>query len=205
MPGFDVENPEFESAVRESFGRLALMKTLGATLERVATGEVDIAVPFREDLSQHHGFMAAAVLTAIVDVAGGYAAMTLMPAGTSVLTVEYKVNFLAPARGERMVARARVIRPGRTVTTCAGDVFAVAGGSERIVATMLATMMQVTDSGGRTPAAVDAAARRGSPAAGPGRVHARSRWCVCGGRGLRRRLRDIRWRIAGNSGLTRPA
>ena len=87
--------------------------------------------------------MAAAILTAVVDVACGYAAMTLMPPGSSVVTIEYKANFLAPARGERMVARGRVIRPGRTVTVCAGDVIALEGATEKLVATLLATMMRV--------------------------------------------------------------
>lgn len=111
MRTFDPQNVAFESAVRDSFDRLTLMRTIGATLERVSPGEVDIALPFRTDLTQHHGFMAAAVLTAVIDVACGYAAMTLMPSGCSVLTVEYKANFLAPAQGERVVARGRVIRP----------------------------------------------------------------------------------------------
>ncbi len=89
MPAFDPQDPNFESAVRESFERLTLMRTIGASLEKVSAGEVEIALPFRYDLTQHHGFMAAAVLTAIVDVACGYAAMTLMPAGASVLTIEF--------------------------------------------------------------------------------------------------------------------
>jgi uncharacterized protein (TIGR00369 family) len=144
MRTFDPQNLDFESAVQESFDRLTLMRTFGATLERVSAGEVEIALPFRTDLTQHHGFMAAAVLTAVIDVACGYAAMTLMPSGCSVLTIEYKANFLAPAQGERVVARGRVIRPGRTVTVCAGDVVAVDAGQEELVATLLATMMRVS-------------------------------------------------------------
>jgi uncharacterized protein (TIGR00369 family) len=160
--------------VRQSFERLTLMRTMGATLENVAPGAVDIALPFRTDLTQQHGFMAAAVLTAIVDVACGYAAMTLMPPGCSVLTVEYKANFLAPARGERMVARGRVIRPGWTVTVCAGDVFAVDAGQPTLVATLLATMMRVGPE--HTPPAAEARAH-------PSAVHSRRprRWCVCRG------------------------
>lgn len=148
MAEFAVQNPDFEAAVRESFARLALMRTIGASLERVSPGEVEVALPFQEALAQHHGFMAAAVLTAIADVACGHTAMSLMPAGASVLTVEYKVNFVASAQGERMVARACVVRPGRTVTTCAADVLAVTGGQEKLVATMLATMIQVSDDRG---------------------------------------------------------
>ena len=88
MAGFPAQNQDFETDVRESFGNIALMSTLGAALVRVSPGEVEIALPFRAELTQHHGFMAAAVLTAIADVACGYAAMSLMPAGASVLTVE---------------------------------------------------------------------------------------------------------------------
>src|SRR3989441_11780951 len=143
MASFDAQDPDFEVSVRQSFDSLTLMRTLGARLVSAAPGEVEIDLPFRNDLTQHHGFIAAAVLTAVVDVACGYAAMTLMPAGSSVLTIEYKANFLAPARGAKVLARGRVIRPGRTVTVCAGDVVAVDGGHERLVATLLATMMRV--------------------------------------------------------------
>ena len=192
MAGFAAQNPDFEAEVRQSFGHIALMRTLGASLVRVSPGEVEITVPFREDLTQHHGFMAAAVLTAIADVACGYAAMSLMPAGASVLTVEYKVNFVSPAQGERMVGRARVIRSGRTVTTCAGDVFAVINGQEGLVATMLATIMRVSREGEAT------LMERKDRAQGTAHGHATNRplrkpprWCVCRGGGLRARLREI--------------
>jgi uncharacterized protein (TIGR00369 family) len=174
MPTFDPRDPGFRSVVQESFDRLMLMRTIGATLERVSPGEVDIALPFRTDLTQHHGFMAAAALTAVVDVACGYAAMTLMPPGCSVVTIEYKANFLAPAQGERMIARGRVIRPGRTVTACAGDVFAVAGGQETLVVTLLATMMRVGDERVASRPATEAAAHQS--VTHPRRAR---RWCVC--------------------------
>lgn len=192
MAGFPAQNQDFETDVRESFGNIALMSTLGAALVRVFPGEVEIALPFRAELTQHHGFMAAAVLTAIADVACGYAAMSLMPAGASVLTVEYKVNFLAPAQGERMVARARVVRPGRTVTACASDVFAVIGGQERLVATMLATLVQA--GGERTASPAEGKDRTCHPAHehGTNRPLRKARpWCVCRGRGLRARLREM--------------
>ncbi len=174
MPAFDPQDPNFEYAVRESFDSLALMRTIGATLEHVTAGEVEIALPFRSDLTQHQGFMAAAVLTAVIDVACGYAAMTLMPAGSSVLTIEYKANFLAPARGERMVARGRVIRPGRTVTVCAGDVVAVDGETRTPVATLLATMMRVTAD--RSASRPDATTRAHQTPAHP---RGSRRWCLC--------------------------
>ena len=190
MAQFNGPNAAFESDVRESFARLTLMHTIGGRLLRVAPGEVDIELLFREDLTQHHGFLAAAVLTAIVDVACGYAAMTLLPAGSSVLTVEYKANFLAPAQGDRMVAQARVLRPGRTVTVCAGDVYAVAGQERTLAATMLATIMGV-----RTPQTVPPAereARAARPLHDRAPASARRRpWCVCRGGGLRHALRGL--------------
>src|SRR5881409_1706077 len=143
MLSFAAQDPEFDTNVRRSFEGLTLMRTVGARLQNVAPGEVEIDLPFRDDLTQHHGYIAAAVLTAIVDVACGYAAMTLMPPGASVLTIEYKVNFLSPAQGERMVARGRVVRPGRTVSVCPGDVVAITGANGKVVATMLSTMATV--------------------------------------------------------------
>ena len=121
------------------------MATLGATLTRVEPGIVEIRLPFRPDLTQQHGFIHAAAVAAIADSACGYAAFTLMPAGTGVLSIEYKINLLAPAEGEALVARARVIRPGRTITVCWADVAASAAGAERAVATMVATMMTIRD------------------------------------------------------------
>ncbi len=146
---FEPADPHFEARVRASFARLTLMQTLGARLRKVAPGEVAIDLPFRRDLTQQHGFLHAGIVTAIVDTACGYAAMSLMPVDSEVLTVEYKVNFVAPAKGSRMVARGRVTKPGRTLTICAGDVFAVSGGEEKLVATMLTTMMAVSESTGR--------------------------------------------------------
>jgi uncharacterized protein (TIGR00369 family) len=131
--------------VRDSFARQALMRTIGAVMERVAPGEVDIALTFRRDLTQQHGFLHAGAMTAVVDSACGYAALTLMPAGSGVLTVEFKVNLLAPGKGAGIVARGRVLRAGRTLTVCAGDVFALDGGEETLVLTMLATEMTVRD------------------------------------------------------------
>src|SRR3989442_7505954 len=122
MPRFTTQDPDFEESVRRSFESLTLMRTIGARLISVAPGEVEIELPFREDLTQHHGFLAAAALTAIVDVACGYAAMTLMPAGASGLTIEYKVNFLSPARGQRLLGRGRGGGPGRSVTSRSGGV-----------------------------------------------------------------------------------
>jgi uncharacterized protein (TIGR00369 family) len=143
--GLVPRDPGFDARVRESFARQRVMTTLGARLVSVAPGEVAIELPFRGDLTQQHGFLHAGIVTTICDSACGYAALSLMPPDASVLTVEYKVNLLAPARGDLMVARGRVARPGRTLMVCVGDVVAVTGDHERPIATMLTTMMAVVD------------------------------------------------------------
>jgi uncharacterized protein (TIGR00369 family) len=132
----------FETAVRETFARQKFMATLGAKLVRVAPGEVDIELPLSDFLGQQNGAVHAGVLAAIADSACGGAALTRMPPGSDVTSVEFKLNLLAPAIGERLVARARVIRAGRTLTVCMADVIAMP--DETVVATMLGTMMTRT-------------------------------------------------------------
>jgi uncharacterized protein (TIGR00369 family) len=141
MTKFQPSDPNFESRVRASFAAQKLMKTLRAELGKVAPGEIDIEIPFSDGLTQQNGFVHAGVITSIADSACGYAAYTLMAADQSVLSVEFKVNLLAPAVGEKFEARAQVIKPGKTLTVCRADVFAISGGEEKIIATMLATMI----------------------------------------------------------------
>jgi uncharacterized protein (TIGR00369 family) len=117
------------------------MATIGALLTRVEPGEVDIELPFRADLTQQNGFIHAGMLSAVLDSACGYAALTRMPPGADVLSIEFKVNLLAPAVGERILVRARVVRAGRTVSVCTADAFAVRDGREHHVAIMTGTMM----------------------------------------------------------------
>lgn len=120
------------------------MKTLGAEMTRVEAGEVEIVLPFAPHIAQQHGFVHAGGLTTVVDNAGGFAAMTLMPAGMQVLTVEFKVNFLSPAIGEKFIAIGRVRRAGRQISVVDGEVLAEdADGKRKTVAVMLATMMGV--------------------------------------------------------------
>jgi len=145
MPTFEPQDPDFEVRIRRSFARQAALVTMGASLTRVGPGEVEIQLPFRPELSQQHGFLHAGVTTAVVDTACGYAALTLMPAGAAVLSIEFKVNLLAPGQGERFIATGRVVKPGRTLTVCAGEVEAVRGGARQTVAIMQATMMSVRD------------------------------------------------------------
>jgi uncharacterized protein (TIGR00369 family) len=143
---------EIAAAVRESFERQTFMATLGATLERVAYGTVEIALTPSQLLAQQHGYVHAGALVSILDSACGYAALTTMPVGSEVLSAELKVNLLAPARGDRVVATGVVVHGGRTLTVCRGD--AHARGVH--VATMLATMIR--RDAGRGGAARDASA-----------------------------------------------
>ena len=119
------------------------MATIGARLVRVEPGEVELELPFRDDLTQQHGFLHAGIVTTIVDSACGYAALSVMDTESAVLSVEYKVNLLAPAIGDRMRAVGRVVKSGRTLVVCTGEVIAVAGEAESIVTMMQATMMAV--------------------------------------------------------------
>jgi uncharacterized protein (TIGR00369 family) len=143
MHQFEPRDPNFEAKVRESFGRQGLMTNIGAQLIAITPGQVDIEVAWRPEITQQQGFVHGAVIAAIVDTACGYASFTLMPAGVDVLTVEFKVNFLAPAIGDKMIARGRVSKAGRTLTFCSGEAFALKDGKEKLVATMQATMMTV--------------------------------------------------------------
>jgi uncharacterized protein (TIGR00369 family) len=141
VPDFEPADPNFESRVRSSFDRQKVNRTIGARLVKVAPGEVHIELPFRHDLTQQHGYVHAGITTTVVDSACGYAALTLMPDPMEVLTIEYKVNFLSPARGERIVAIGKVVRPGRTVTVCMGEAWAYDRGGRKQVAAMQATMI----------------------------------------------------------------
>ena len=145
MAAFVPQDTDYEARVRASFARQRVMETIGAELSRVEPGEVDIEIRFREDLTQQHGYLHAGIVAAVVDSACGYAALSLAPPGAEVLSIEFKLNLLSPAAGESFVARAHVRRAGRSVTVCAGDLFALDGGPEKLVATMLATMMTVRE------------------------------------------------------------
>jgi len=135
----------YEVKVRASFARQQMMKTLGAELSAVGRGATEIRFPFAESLSQQHGYLHAGAVTSILDSACGYAALTVAPQGSEVLSVEFKVNLLSPANGDSFLARANVKRAGRTLAVCAADAFAVTSEGERLIATMLATMIYVRD------------------------------------------------------------
>ena len=134
LTSFEPKDPEFEHRIRESFGRQALMRTIGAKIARVEPGRVEILLPFRADLTQQHGYLHAGVTGAIADSAGGYAAYSLFPAQSSVLTVEFKINLLAPAAGEQFIASGEVVKPGRTLTVCRLEVTAIQGEMRTLIA-----------------------------------------------------------------------
>ena len=147
MTRFEARDPDFERRVRDSFGRQRFMATIGARLSRVAPGEVDIELPITDALTQQHGFLHAGALATAADSACGYAALSLMPPGAAVLSIEFKINMLAPAAGDSVVAQGRVLRAGKTITVCRADVLARAGDGEKLVASMVGTMMTVEGRG----------------------------------------------------------
>ncbi|MBX3589701.1 MAG: PaaI family thioesterase [Burkholderiaceae bacterium] len=136
--------PGFEQRVRDSFGRQPAMTLIGARVVRVVPGEVEVVLPYRREITQQHGFVHAGMIGAALDSACGYAALTVMPAGTGILTIEYKLNCLAPGVGERIRLVGRVRKPGRTILLVEGEALAVtADGAEKLVATMTATEMTI--------------------------------------------------------------
>jgi uncharacterized protein (TIGR00369 family) len=132
-----------EEKVRESFSRQTFMQTLGAEIIAFAPGAVEIRLPFHESLVQQNGFIHAGAITSILDSACGYAALSVAPEHCDVLSVEFKVNLLSPAIGDHFIARSQVKRAGNTLTICSADAFAITGGQELLVATMLATIINL--------------------------------------------------------------
>ncbi len=145
MVDFQPKDPQYEARVRESFSRQKVMSELGATLTQTRPGSVEITLPYQERLTQHHGFIHGGIVATVLDSACGYAALSLMPADASVLTVEFKINLLAPAVGDTLVAKGEVLRPGRTITVCKGAVTAIRAEGAELVAAMQATIMAIFD------------------------------------------------------------
>jgi uncharacterized protein (TIGR00369 family) len=134
-------DPDWEAKVRDSFARQGAMATIGARLARVAPGEVDIEVTRHPAIQQQHGYVHGGVVGMIADSAGGYAGFSSMPPGASVLTVEYKMNLLSPADGDTILAKGRVVKPGRTLVVTQVDVYSVKQGREKLCALMTQTLM----------------------------------------------------------------
>ncbi len=142
FPVYEPQNAEFETLVRQSIAMQPMMLNIGATLETVAAGAVTIRMPFDERLTQQNGYLHAGVVTTILDSACGYAAFTLAQAGSDILSVEFKVNLLSPAKGDAFLATGRVLKAGKTLTICEGELTAAeCQGEEKVVAIMTATMM----------------------------------------------------------------
>jgi uncharacterized protein (TIGR00369 family) len=140
---FEPQDPDFAARVRASFERQDAMKTIGATLGSIEPGRVEIELPWAKALTQQHGFLHAGMLATALDSACGYAAFSLMTADAAVLTIEYKVNLLAPGKGQRFRMVGEVLKPGRTITVVEGQAWAIDEGREKLVATMNATLMAI--------------------------------------------------------------
>ncbi|MEE4378361.1 MAG: PaaI family thioesterase [Candidatus Competibacteraceae bacterium] len=143
LPELKPANSEFAQAVKDSFAKQGIMRHINARLTLVRPGYVEISLPYSDEVSQQHGFFHGGVVGTIADSAGGYAGFSLMAVGDGVLTVEFKINLLAPADGELLIARGQVIRPGRTLTITRADVLAVKAGRETLCGTMQQTLMRI--------------------------------------------------------------
>lgn len=141
MMRFEVKDPDYAQRVQQSFARQGVMALLGASISRIAPGECEIRLPYRADITQQHGYFHGGIIGTIADSAGGYAAYTLMPHDSSVLTVEYKMNLLAPGDGDLLVARGAVLKPGRSLVVTRVDAVVVKAGKETLCATLLQTLM----------------------------------------------------------------
>jgi uncharacterized protein (TIGR00369 family) len=143
-PRFEPQDPAFAERVRASFAKQAAMHTIGALLGDIAPGRVAIELPWQQGLTQQHGFLHAGMVATALDSACGYAASTLMPADAGILTIEYKINLLAPAQGTRFRMEGVVVKPGRTISVAEGRAWALHEGREKLIATMGATLMTIT-------------------------------------------------------------
>jgi uncharacterized protein (TIGR00369 family) len=156
MPRFQPKNPDFRRAATAVFDAQPAMRTLGISIARLDAGEADLAMDYSAAFTQQNGFVHAGIITAGLDNACGIAAYTLMQAGAAILTVEFKTNLLAPAKGERFVFRAHVVKPGRTLTVCEAQAYAIDGAKEDLVASMTGTLMTLTPREERTDIERDA-------------------------------------------------
>ena len=137
------KDPAFRARIQASFEKQGLMSTLGASIVRISPGAVEIALPASPSVSQQHGFIHAGAVAAVADTAAGYAALSLMPPRVGVLTTEFKINLVAPATGDRILARGRIVKAGRTLTLAQTEVVAESAGEEKLVALLTATLMAI--------------------------------------------------------------
>ncbi len=152
MDAYSPQDPDFVQRINDSFASQHFMTHIGARLGAVEPGRCEIRLPYRSEITQQDNFIHGGAVGTIADVAAGYSALSLMPVGARVLTVEYKLNLMKPALGKELVARGRVLRPGRTLTVCLSEVFDIDGNRETLCATLLATMYCLTEEPGADPA-----------------------------------------------------
>ena len=145
---FEIRDPHYDERVRASFARQRAMQTLGVSIRRLAPGEIELEMPYDLAYTQQHGFTHGGIVTTALDSACGYAAFSLMPKDAAVLTVEFKTNLLAPAKGDCFAIIGRVVKGGRTITVCEGQAFHVQDGKPRLIATMTGTLMAIYDRAG---------------------------------------------------------
>ena len=143
MPQMEPRDPDYKARVEASFERQQAMKTLGIVISQLSPGSIELTMPYAAAYTQQHGFMHAGIITTALDSACGYAAFSLMDKNAAVLTVEFKTNLIAPAKGERFIFKSHVVKSGRTLTICEAKAFAVTSGSEKLIATMTGTLMAV--------------------------------------------------------------
>lgn len=141
MHEYKIRNENFADRVKGSFARQGFMNFLDARLTLIEPGSVEIQIPYRKELTQQHEFFHGGVIGTIADNAGGYSAFTLMAKTDSVLSIEFKLNFMSPARGDLLIARGNVLRPGRLITTCKAEIYTVHNGQEKLCASMLGTFL----------------------------------------------------------------
>ena len=141
MNKFEPKDSAFREKVKSSFDRQQCMATLGIEISKIEPGMIELIMPYAEPYTQQHGFIHAGIISTALDSACGYAAFSLMPLEAAVLTVEYKINLLAPAKGEDFIFRAEVVKPGRTLTLCDARAYGRTAGSKQLIATMSGTMM----------------------------------------------------------------
>jgi len=145
MTTFEPKDPNYQTRVKASFDRQTAMHTLGISISKLQPGEIELTMPYRKDLTQQHGFIHGGVVSAGLDTACGYAAFSLMTADDSILTVEFKINFLSPASGDSIAFRGSVVKPGRTLTICDARAYAVIDAKEKLIATMTGTLMTMEE------------------------------------------------------------
>ena len=145
---FEPSDPQYKDKVTESFNRQQVMKTVDATLKTIRPGEIALEFPYQSNLTQQHGFIHAGIVSTVLDSACGYAAFSLMSKHTGVLTIEFKLNLLSPAKGEMFRAVGTVKKPGKNITVTQGELFSYEAGEEKLVAMMVGTIMTIYDRDG---------------------------------------------------------